>query len=35
MELAPGKHTITVVAADAAHIVVEQPAPVSVEVTVE
>jgi hypothetical protein len=35
LELAPGKHTITVVAANAAHVVVDQPAPVSVEVTVE
>jgi hypothetical protein len=35
LELAPGKHTITVVAANAAHLVVERPAPISVEVTVE
>jgi hypothetical protein len=35
LDLAPGKHTITVVAADAAHMVVGQPAPVVLELTVE
>ncbi len=35
IELAPGKHTITVVMADAAHGVVAEPEPVSVTVLVE
>ena len=35
IELAPGKHTITVVMADAAHVVVAEPEPVSVTVLVE
>lgn len=35
IELAPGKHTITVVMADAAHVVVAEPEPLSVTVLVE
>ncbi len=35
IELAPGRHTITVVMADAAHVVMAEPAPVSVDVVVE
>lgn len=35
IELAPGKHTITVVMVDAAHVVVAEPEPVSVIVLVE
>ena len=35
LELSPGRHTITVVMADAAHIVVGQPQPASVTIDVE
>lgn len=35
LELTPGRHTITVVMADAAHIVVSQPQPASVTIDVE
>ena len=35
LELSPGRHTITVVMADAAHIVVSQPQPASVTIDVE
>ncbi|MEO7703270.1 MAG: DUF4399 domain-containing protein [Thermoflexales bacterium] len=35
LELTPGRHTITVVMADAAHIVVAQPQPVSISIDVE
>jgi hypothetical protein len=35
LELTPGRHTITVVMADAAHIVVSQPQPASVVIDVE
>ena len=35
LELCPGRHTITVVMADAAHIVVGQPQPASVTIDVE
>ncbi len=35
LELTPGRHTITIVMADAAHIVVAQPQPVSISIDVE
>jgi hypothetical protein len=35
IELSKGQHMVTVVAADAAHVVLAQPAPVSVSFTVK
>jgi hypothetical protein len=35
LALPPGQHTITVVAADAAHVVLAQPEPVSIQVNVQ
>lgn len=35
IELAPGRHTITAVRADAAHVVVSEPEPISVTILVE